>query len=110
MQREQRSSLSTTCQSTPHLWKSWVPVARDMPNYLELGLGPEHISDLIHMVADETLNDADSDDVAGWAPMHAYRALAQLHTRESDWASPISLRPLLETNDLPWRRCQTFLL
>jgi len=53
------------------------------PNYLELGLGLEHIPDLIRMVADKQLNEADIDDVAGWAPMHAYRALGQLQTERA---------------------------
>src|SRR5260370_624667 len=63
------------------------------PNYLELGLGPEHIPDLIRMAADEKLNEADIDDVASWAPMHAYRALGQLHAQAA-------IEPLLSLLDL----------
>src|SRR5690349_8927623 len=40
----------------------------EWPNYLELGIGPEHIPDLLRMVADEKLNEADIDNVQGWAP------------------------------------------
>jgi hypothetical protein len=29
------------------------------PNYLELGLGPEHIPDLIRMIKDEEMNDGE---------------------------------------------------
>jgi Protein of unknown function (DUF1186) len=46
------------------------------PDYRALGLGPAHIPDLIRMLSDEKLHDVDS--VEGWAPMHAYRAIAQL--------------------------------
>lgn len=48
------------------------------PNYLELGLGPEHIPDLIRMATDEKLNWADSDSLEVWAPTHAWRTLGQL--------------------------------
>ncbi len=50
----------------------------DWPNYLELGLGPEHITDLIRMATDENLNGADSNSLEVWAPIHAWRALGQL--------------------------------
>lgn len=48
------------------------------PNYLELGLGMEHIPDLIRMALDEELNSASSKSDEVWAPLHAWRALAQL--------------------------------
>jgi hypothetical protein len=48
------------------------------PNYLELGLGPEHIPDLIRMAADKELIEADVDGLEGWAPIHAYRAIGQM--------------------------------
>jgi hypothetical protein len=70
------------------------------PNYLELGLGPEQIPELIRMATDEDLNWADSDSLEVWAPLHAWRTLGQLHAEaaiepllslfetleESDWA------------------------
>jgi hypothetical protein len=56
------------------------------PDYLALGLGPEHIPTLIRMMADEKLHDVDS--VEGWAPMHAYRAIVQLDVQAA-------LEPLL---------------
>jgi hypothetical protein len=55
-----------------------VVEADDWPNYLELGLGPEHIPDLIRMATDEKLNKADPDSLESWAPIHAWRALGQL--------------------------------
>jgi hypothetical protein len=44
---------------------------RIWPNYLALGIGPEHIPDLIRMVEDDELNWADSDSLEVWAPAHA---------------------------------------
>ncbi len=51
---------------------------REWPNYLELGLREEHITDLIRMATDEALHMADSESMEVWAPIHALRALGQL--------------------------------
>lgn len=56
---------------------------RDWPNYLELGIGPQHIPDLIRMATDEALNQGDPESLDVWAPIHAWRALAQLRAEES---------------------------
>jgi HEAT repeat protein len=55
-------------------------LAEDWPNYLELGIGPEHIPELIHMVADKDLRTTDPNekDPKYWAAVHAWRALGQL--------------------------------
>lgn len=54
------------------------------PDYpATLGLTHEHIPDLIRMATDEALNDADSESDEVWAPIHAWRALAQLHATEA---------------------------
>ncbi len=53
------------------------------PDYLELGLTREHIPELIRMATDGELNWADSDSLEVWAPVHAWRALGQLHTEEA---------------------------
>jgi len=53
------------------------------PNYLALGLGPEHIPDLIRMATDEKLNMADSNSLQVWAPIHAWRALGQLRAESA---------------------------
>jgi hypothetical protein len=69
------------------------------PDYLQLGLGPEHIPELIRMATDEELNWADSESLEVWAPLHAWRAIGQLRAEaaiepflsllemgdESDW-------------------------
>jgi HEAT repeat protein len=54
------------------------------PNYLELGLGPEHIPDLIRMATDRELRglepeEGEEEKPEFWAPVHALRALGQLH-------------------------------
>jgi hypothetical protein len=43
-----------------------------------MGLGPEHIPDLIRMAVDDKLNYADSESAEVWAPIHAWRALGVL--------------------------------
>lgn len=55
-------------------------LSEDWPNYLELGIGPEHIPDLIRMVADKDLRTTDPDekDPKYWAVVHAWRALGHL--------------------------------
>ncbi len=55
----------------------------EWPNYLELGIGPEHIPELIRMATDEELNDADSESAEAWAPVHAFRALGQLRAEQA---------------------------
>ena len=64
----------------------------DWPDYPELGLGPEHVPDLIQMATDEALNEADAESTEVWAPLHAWRALGQLRAVEA-------VEPLLELFD-----------
>ncbi|HLD65932.1 MAG TPA: hypothetical protein VJA19_07805 [Pseudomonas sp.] len=77
---------------------------RQWPDYLALGLGPEHVPDLIRMATDPDLNWADSESLEVWAPVHAWRALGQLRAEaaiepllalfheleDSDWAPELS--------------------
>jgi hypothetical protein len=70
------------------------------PNYVEeLGLGSEHIPDLIRMATDEELRWADSESLEVWAPVHAWRALGQLRAEAA-------IEPLLplyeEAEDDDW--------
>jgi hypothetical protein len=68
------------------------------PDYLALGLGPEHIPDLIRMATDKELNEADSESLEVWAPLHAWRALGQLRAEEA--VMPLlSLFEVLEDSD-----------
>ena len=64
----------------------------DWPDYRELGIGPEHVPDLIQMATDEALNEADAESTEVWAPLHAWRALGQLRAVEA-------VEPLLELFD-----------
>ncbi len=63
-------------------------VSDQWPDYLALGLGPEHIPELIRMATDTELHnlkeeDYDENDLSFWAPVHAIRALGQLHAEEA---------------------------
>lgn len=51
---------------------------RPFGDYRTLGLGPEHVSDLLRMAVDPALNRAPTESKEVWAPMHAWRAAAQL--------------------------------
>jgi hypothetical protein len=63
---------------------------RERPNddYLALGIGAEHIPELIRMAQDADLDNAGSDSAEVWAPVHARRALGRLR------AEP-AIQPLL---------------
>jgi hypothetical protein len=74
---------------------------REWPNYLELGLGPEHIPDLIRMATDEDLHWADSESLEVWAPVHAWRALGQLHA-EAAIEPLVSLLSRIDEEDDDW--------
>ncbi len=69
------------------------------PDYLELGLTREHIPELIRIATDEELNWADSDSLEVWAPVHAWRALGQLHAEEA--IGPL-IRLFHELEDSDW--------
>ena len=64
----------------------------DWPDYRALGIGPEHIPELIQMATDEHLNEAAAESTEVWAPLHAWRALGQLRAVEA-------VEPLLELFD-----------
>src|SRR5205807_1216299 len=74
---------------------------QDWPQYLELGIGPEHIPDLIRMATDEELRWADSESLEVWAPIHAWRTLGALHAEEA--IEPLlSLLKDVDENDDDW--------
>lgn len=52
-------------------------------DYAALGIGPEHIPDLIHLAVDEDLYEDDWDLPEPWATVHAWRALGQLRAEEA---------------------------
>ncbi|MCP4542066.1 MAG: DUF1186 domain-containing protein [Chloroflexi bacterium] len=57
-------------------------------DYSALGLGPEHVPDLIRMTLDDDLYRAGPDNPEVWSSIHAWRALAQLHA--GDAAEPLT--------------------
>ena len=56
---------------------------RVWPDYRTLGLEPRHAPALVRMAADPALHAAPERDRAAWAPIHAWRALAQLGADEA---------------------------
>jgi hypothetical protein len=72
---------------------------RGWPNYLDLGLGLEHVPELIEMATDEELHWTDSESLEVWAPVHAWRALGQL--RATAAIEPL-LHLLHELEDNDW--------
>jgi hypothetical protein len=54
------------------------PDEDDWLDYRAQGLGPEHVPELLRMAEDEELNVGDPDGTEIWAPVHAWRALAQI--------------------------------
>jgi hypothetical protein len=61
----------------------------DWPNYLESGLGPEYVPDLIRLASDPVFFEGDPKSKEVWAPLHAWRALGQLRAEDA-------IHPLLE--------------
>jgi hypothetical protein len=55
----------------------------DWADYVALGLRREHAPDLIRMVEDQRFDETPSDSPEVWAPLHAWRALAQLGATEA---------------------------
>ena len=72
-------------------------------DYQVMGLGPEHIPDLIRMATDPALNEGDSNTPDVWAPLHAWRALGRLHAETA-------VEPLLGLLDDAEKRGDDWLL
>lgn len=59
-------------------------VRSEWPDYVRrYGLTQEDAPELARMVADEALSNSDSQSAEVWAPLHAWRALAQLGSAEA---------------------------
>lgn len=67
------------------------------PDYLKLGLSREHVPELIQMATDSDLHTAPAKSVKVWAPLHAWRALAQLRAVEA--IQPLLLLAQLREDD-----------
>lgn len=72
---------------------------RTWPDYRHLGLEPRHVPALVQMAADPALHAAEERDPAGWAPVHAWRSLAQLG---ADAAAEPLLALLVREIEHPW--------
>ncbi|HCE46687.1 MAG TPA: zinc-binding protein [Lentisphaeria bacterium] len=70
-------------------------------DYSQIGLVNEHIPELIAMVCDDGLNFASTDADEVWAPLHAWRALAQMKAVQTVDALLAQLH-LVEDNDDDW--------
>jgi hypothetical protein len=57
--------------------------SQEWPDYLELGFNESHIPELIKMATDQDLHHDVSESDAVWAPVHAWRTLAQLGAEEA---------------------------
>jgi hypothetical protein len=73
--------------------------APEWPNYLELGLGPEHVPDLIRLASDRELFWAEEESDAVYGPIHAWRALGQLRAEAA--VEPL-IRAMANDPDSDW--------
>jgi len=70
------------------------------PDYLSLGISVEHVAALIEVATNHDLILLpDEKDPRGWAPIHAWRALGQLHASEA--IEPL-MRLFHEVRDNDW--------
>jgi hypothetical protein len=75
--------------------------SRDWPDYLSIGLGPEHVPDLIRLAVDSELNQSPHDSSEVWVPVHAWRALGQLRAAEA--VEPLTqLLPMVDEKMDDW--------
>ncbi|HYH80772.1 MAG TPA: HEAT repeat domain-containing protein [Longimicrobium sp.] len=84
------NSVSAYQQPLDRLMKLGAEPARrrTWPDYRHLGLTERHVPALIAIATDPALHAAEEKDPAGWAPVHAWRALGQL-------GDPSAAQPLL---------------
>jgi hypothetical protein len=57
--------------------------SNDWPDYLQYGIRPEHLPDLLAMITDKSLYSDDPDSPELWASLHAWRAIGQLRVPEA---------------------------
>jgi hypothetical protein len=79
---------------TPEIKQGWLDCE-------EMGIGPEHVEELIDLALDEELNSALSNSREVWVPVHAWRALGQL--RAAAAAEPLTrLLIRIDEDDDDW--------
>jgi len=69
--------------------------------HLDYGFEPEHIPELIKMVTDDDLFGAPSENSEAWAPVHAWRALAELQA-EAAIEPLLSILCRIDLHDDEW--------
>lgn len=70
-------------------------------DYASLGIGADHIPELLRMVSDEGLHNASGTSSLVWAPLHAWRALAQLKAEQA--VGPLlGLLPRIDKHQDDW--------
>ncbi len=57
--------------------------SNNWPDYLQFGIRPEHLPDLLAMITDESLSNGDLDSPEAWASLHAWRAIGHLRATEA---------------------------
>lgn len=73
--------MSTYSAPVSQLLSLGEPGSRAWRDYMALGIGNDHIADLIRMAGDEELHNADGGSPLVWAPLHAWRALGRIACR-----------------------------
>jgi HEAT repeat protein len=76
-------------------------MASEWRDYPALGLTAEHVPELVRMALDKDLHWTDSEGGEEWAPLHAWRALAQLRA-ESAIEPLLSLLDRIDDLDDDW--------
>ncbi len=57
--------------------------SQNWQDYLKYGFNETDVPSLLELVADETLNHADAESKDVWVPLHAWRTLGQIGSREA---------------------------
>ena len=69
--------MSTYLPPVDQLLTLGAPKIEVWDDYRRLGIGPEHVPELLRMMLDMDLHLGDGETDVVWAPMHAWRAVAQ---------------------------------
>lgn len=83
--RNKRSNYPPPVDQLLHLGEDTegFDIYEEWADYLQLGFTHEHVPDLIRMALDVDLHEAPSESPKLWAPVHAWRTLAQLQAKEA---------------------------
>lgn len=76
MRAEMEAIQDRKSEPEPYRSNNW-------PDYLQFGIRPEHLPDLLALITDESLDNDDPDSPEVWASLHAWRAIGQLRAPEA---------------------------